>query len=209
MTEALSAIVLAGGQSRRFGRDKASEVVAGRTLLDWVVRRLEPVAAEFLLVTLPGRTLPRVKTDRPVWLVYDEHEGQGPLAGIHVGLREARHELALAVACDMPLLNAELFRFMADQAQGYDIVVPRVDGFPQVTHALYRRTLLPDIEALLREGDLRPTSLFRHARRLEIAEAEIRTLDPYLLSFSNLNSQEDLERVREQLDAESAPFPKQ
>lgn len=207
MAEPLSAIVLAGGQSRRFGRDKASEVVAGRTLLAWVVRRLEPVADEYLLVSLAGRALPRVETARPVWLVYDEHEGKGPLAGIHAGLREARHELALAVACDMPLLKAELFRFMAGQAEGYDLVVPVVDGFPQVTHALYRRTLLPEIEALLRADDLRPTSLFRHSRRLEIPEAEIRAIDPYLWSFTNLNSQEDLERVREQLDAETGPFP--
>jgi molybdopterin-guanine dinucleotide biosynthesis protein A len=207
MSEPLSAIVLAGGQSRRFGRDKASEMVAGRTLLDWVVHRLEPVVDEFLLVTLPGRSLPRVNAEKPVWLVYDEHPGQGPLAGIQAGLREARNDLALAVACDMPLLDAGLVRFLVGLAAGYDLVVPVAGGYPQVTHALYRRSLLPAIEELLRTGDLRLAALFEHALRLEVPEAELRAIDPYLRSFSNLNSQEDLERIREQLDAQSAPFP--
>ena len=89
-------IFVAGGQSSRMGTSKAWLEFAGRPLLEHLVERMLAVFPEAVVVTAPGQDVPRTAAR----VVYDERPGEGPVAGIVVGLREAPHPLAFGSSCD-------------------------------------------------------------------------------------------------------------
>ena len=63
----------------------------------------------------------------------------GVLTALYSGLSAATTELCMAVACDMPFLNTELLRWLVGQADGWDLVMPRIEGQMDPMHAVYRR----------------------------------------------------------------------
>ncbi len=199
----IAAIILAGGRSRRFGRDKALEPIGGEPMIRRVIRRsADAVDASDVVVVVSslehGAGLP---LDPPHRIVPDVSPGSGPLGGIYTGLLAIRAEWALVVACDMPLLSAPLLRHMSGARTGWDAVVPVVEGRPEPTHALYSRRCLPAIEERLQTGELKISGFFDRVNVHYLPEDEIRRLDPGLLSFINVNRHEDLERVLELEDA--------
>ena len=117
----LTGIVLAGGASRRMGRDKAFLDLGGRPLIARVIERLASVCAEVLVVA--GDVEPYGELG--VRLVEDRFRGVGVLGGLHAGLEAAAHELTLAVGCDMPFLRPDLLRAFARWADGFDVAILR------------------------------------------------------------------------------------
>lgn len=83
------AIILAGGRSTRFGSDKASALLAGRPLLQWVIDAASEVSFEILVVAAQGQVLPEFTSPVAVRVVHDQHESLGPLAGIVTGFETA------------------------------------------------------------------------------------------------------------------------
>ncbi len=189
----MTGIALAGGMSRRLGRNKALEPLGGKTLLQRVLDVLEEVCDEVLVVTAPGRELP------PLWgkvrLVTDTFPGRGPLAGLHAGLTQARTPYSWAVACDMPFLNPGLLLYLASLAPDYDAVVPVVSGMCQVLHTVYSKDCLPAIEKTVQREGAGLYELLPMLRVRFVEEPELRTWDPELRSFINVNTQADLERA--------------
>ena len=194
-TRAATGIILAGGASTRLGRDKASEPLLGRPLLQWVLDKVAQVVGEIVVVTAAGQTLPPLHTERALRVVEDVLPAKGPLGGIYSGLREARHELALAVGCDMPLLSAPLLRELLRLAEGYHVVMPRRRGRTQALHAAYRRSCLEPMRRELDAGHLKVIS-FLPAVNVRYVDEDVWTrFDPEGLSFFNINTEEDLRRA--------------
>jgi molybdopterin-guanine dinucleotide biosynthesis protein A len=189
----LSGVILAGGKSRRMGRDKSQLVLSGETLIVRTVRTLGVVCDDLVVVT----NTPEQFAGLGVRLAGDVMPGGGALSGIHAGLMVARHEFALVVACDMPFLNVALLRRMALLAPGHDAVVPRWQGEFEPLHAVYSRNCVAAIEPLLRRGGGRIVEFYErmHVRYME--RDEILQSDPDGLSFFNVNSPEDWARALE------------
>ena len=200
--EPLTGLVVAGGRSTRFGSDKASAVVAGRTLLDWVLRGLAPACEAFVVVRARGQVLPPVTADLPLHIVDDAYEAKGPLAGLVAGFGAVTTPLAVAASCDVPLLLPALASGLAGLAEGFDVVLPHVDGFPQPLVAVYRpSTCLVPFRDAVEHDRLKITAAFAGLRVRAVREPEIRTLDPTLASFHNLNRVTDLVEVERLLRA--------
>lgn len=194
---AVSAIVLAGGQSKRLGRNKALLEVEGQPLVSRTIQKLAALSDDLLVVTSdPARYAP---LGLPARLVSDERPGMGSLMGIYSGLRVARHTHALAVACDMPFLNLPLLRYMMPLADGHDVVIPRLGGFFEPLHAIYGKSCLPFMAGLLEQGRRQIIAFFDHVRVRYVEEDEIEKFDPHHLSFVNVNTPGDWERVQELL----------
>lgn len=197
--EPLSVIILAGGRSKRMGRDKVWMVLDGQPLIEHVVRRLLPLADELLISAGDAQPYGPLLSTLPLpgRVVADVYAGFGPLAGIHAGLRAACNDLALVVAADMPFLNVALIEHMIGLAAGVDAVVPQVDdprkriGGPEPLHALYRRSCLPAIEAHLAAYDRQIICFFPEVRIRDIPTEDVRRFDPSLLSFFNINTHDD------------------
>ena len=200
----ITSIVLAGGQSRRFGRDKALEPIAGEPMIRRVIRRsAASVDAHEVIVVVSSVERAAVLPLDPLHrIAADLFPGCGPLGGIYTGLLAARTEWGLVTACDMPFLSASLLQHMSRTRQGMDVVVPMLSGRPEPTHALYSRRCLPAIKARLRARELKISSFFDCVKVRYVLEDEIRRFDPKLLSFLNVNRQEDLARV---LEIDSTP----
>ncbi len=197
MTENVSAISLIGGRSRRFGRDKAAEIVDGRTLLQHVVDSVASLADEIVVVGAKGGVFPAVESPSPLRQVEDAREGAGALGGLYSGLLAASYEWSLGLACDMPLLNLPLLAHLKGcTGDGWDVVMPRWEGREEPLHAFYRRTCVPAIELLLDAGGRRFVDFLPDVRVRYVEEREVARFDPEGRSFWNVNSKEDLERLR-------------
>ena len=192
----LSAVVLIGGLSRRFGRDKAAEVVGDRSLLQHVVDAVSPLAQEVIVVAARGGSFPAVRCALPLKEVEDVREGAGALGGLYSGLLAASHPQAVALACDMPLLSLPLLRHMSGLlTDEWDVVMPRWQGREEPLHAFYRRTCVPAIERLLDRSGQRFVDFLPEVRVRYFAQEEIERFDPEGRSFLNVNSREDLARL--------------
>lgn len=185
--ERVTGVVLAGGRSSRFGRDKALLELGGETLLVRAVRTLSGLAGEVLVLG----PVERAAQAPGVRAIPDERPGDGPLPALATALREMRGERMIAVATDMPLLNPALLRHLLDRSSGYDVTVPRVGGRTQQLHAVYARSCLPAVEAQLARDDLKIDRFFGAVRTLIVEEDEIAPIDPGFLSFRNINTEAD------------------
>ena len=193
-----SVVILAGGHSRRLGRDKSLLPVGGEPLLARTVHRLAPLSDDVIVVTNDAHRYKPL--DLPVRLVPDDQPGVGSLMGVYSGLRAARHPLALTVGCDMPFLNVPLLHYMLSLAPGYDVVIPRVEGLMEPLHAVYRETCLGPMERLLEAGRRQIIAFFGQVRVRHVEEDEVDRFDPQRLSFVNVNTPEDWAEVQALLE---------
>ncbi|HLB23621.1 MAG TPA: molybdenum cofactor guanylyltransferase [Dehalococcoidia bacterium] len=193
-----AAIVLAGGRSTRLGRDKASEMLLDRPLLQHVLDRLDGIVGEIVVVRAPGQSLPEVRAAVPVRDAEDDYPGCGPLGGIATGLARIEAGRALAVACDMPLLSVPLLAELLRRSAGCDVVMP-VLQYPEPLHAVYGPACLGPMRARLEAGQYKITSFLGAVHVCYMHEDECRALDRGLHSFLNTNTEADLDLARELL----------
>jgi molybdopterin-guanine dinucleotide biosynthesis protein A len=134
---------------------------------------------------------------RSIILVHDRLPDRGPLEGLAVGLRALgdRAPAAFVSACDVPLLVPALVSRMIELSAGHDIALPHVGGFDEPLAAVYRSSVLPQVEALLAAGRLRPAFLFDRVRIRRVAAEELTDVDPKLQSLANVNSPEDYQAM--------------
>lgn len=191
--ETISVIVLAGGASRRMGVNKALLPISEQeTLVSRVIANLRVLSQDIVLVS----NTPDLYSDLPVRHAADEFAGAGPLAGLHAGLRAVRNRWAFVAACDMPLVDHRLVRYMVLLTEGYSAVAPRIDEAVEPLHALYSQDCLPAIEARLNAGQRRMISFYPDVRVRYVEAREIAIFDREGRSFANANTPEDWERLR-------------
>lgn len=184
-----SGVIVAGGKSRRMGRDKALLASGGETLLDRTVRVLRSCATDILIVGRNG------SADSSVRWIPDGEPGRGPLAGLVDGLHAARFPHVMAVACDLPFLDERVLRRLLTLAAGHDAVVPVIGSRAQPLHAIYMKHALPILEKRFAGGDGSLRDAIRALRVRWVHEAELIDLDSQLRSFVNVNTPEDWNRV--------------
>jgi molybdopterin-guanine dinucleotide biosynthesis protein A len=201
-------VILAGGKSSRLGRDKASELLAGRTLLQRAVDACEGIASRYVLVKARGQALPVVRAPVPVDTLEDAYPETGPLGGIYTGLvslgDSTGDQVALVLACDMPLLQPAMLGALLRLALGYDAVVPVRDGLPEPLCAAYAPRCAEAAGRLLDGGAYKLAGLLDRVRTRFLDEAEWQQWDAEGLSFLNVNREEDLARARVYLERSPA-----
>jgi molybdenum cofactor guanylyltransferase len=194
----VAAIILAGGQSTRLGRDKAGEMLKGRSLLQRVIARMDGLVDEYVVVTAAGQELPDTFASRPITPVEDLLPDAGPLGGVYTGLSTMHAPMAIAVACDMPLLQPSLLRLLLRLTPDHDAVVP-LNGLPEPLCAVYTPACLPAIKAQLDAGSFKMTGFLDAVNVRYVTTEEWQRVDRDGLSFLNVNRDEDLRRAKELL----------
>ena len=186
-----TALILAGGDSRRMGQDKAALVLDGKTLLQRVTATMQSI---FPKVIVSVRQ-PRSGVELPQ--VCDEHVSSGPLAGLIAGLVQADTPWVFAVACDMPFVTADVVTHLAALRNGHQAVVPVVGGYNQPLAAFYAASALDVMRASLATGDKSLRGALEKLKVRYVGEAELRECDPQLRSFFDLDTPQDLDAARE------------
>jgi molybdopterin-guanine dinucleotide biosynthesis protein A len=208
---ATSALVIAGGQSRRLGRDKRRLRLWGEhgpTLLEHTVALASRLSDDVVVVLNDPEHWPAI----PARLVVDAYPDAGALGGLASGLAAARHDYSLALAADMPLLSLELLRAMLALPRDYDALVARVEADEPAAqrrnklnveplHALYSQRCLAPMDARLRAGRYQIVGFFEDVRVRYLDPALLAAHDPQGHSFLSVNTPEQLARVTTLLKA--------
>lgn len=214
--EEISVAILAGGQSRRMGQDKAFLPVGGRPVIERVIECVARLSDDVTIITNEPDKYRRylspyedlapfgdcADTVPGARLVGDVYPGKGSLGGIYTGIRAARHPHCLVVACDMPFLNAELLRYLMSLTRGCDVVIPRINEFPETMHALYGKRCLEPIERRLLADRLKVVGFFDEVRVRYVEREDVARFDPNFRSFLNMNTPTDWELVQQLTEGE-------
>jgi molybdopterin-guanine dinucleotide biosynthesis protein A len=192
----LSAFVLAGGQSRRMGRDKALVQFNGRTMLEHALAIVRTLDAAAWIVG------PAERYGQFAECIADEFPGQGPLAGIHAALRRSQAELNVILAVDTPLVTPELLRYLVTRAASSPAlaVVPGAsdEHGRERLHPLcgvYRCAFADAAQAALHAGRNQIEPVLRQGPLLVIGEAELVARGFPAAQLRNLNTPEDIAAV--------------
>lgn len=198
----IAGAVLAGGESRRFGRNKALEVFQGVRLIDRAVANLAHVCDPVMVVA--NDLIPYA--DLNVLLVRDVVPRFGPLAGIFTALYFSPHPWVFVRATDMPFLDLSLAQAMVSLThtpQADVIVLKKGENFEPLM-ALYHVRCLPHIRRCIEADRRQIISFYRSARVHAVEESQWRLYDPEGMSLWNINTPEDWQRM---LELESPPDP--
>ncbi len=189
MIDHCTAVILTGGESRRMGRDKASAPFRGKPLWRHVHDALAPLFGQVLFSVREPRT------DLPAMQIRDAFAARGPIVGIVSALMAVESEWVFVAGCDMPFIQPDLVRLMAEKRGKHDAVLGKVAEYPQPLPAFYARSALPVMQARLRRDH---RSLMRLIKEdfdaVILHEWQMRVVDSALESFRDFDSLESLSR---------------
>ena len=183
---AITSVILAGGLGTRIGGAKGLQPLHGRALIDWVLDSVSRQSEEILINAngVPDAYMcfgyPVIADETPDW--------PGPLAGLQSALRLARHDWVASVPCDTPFLPddliARLYKAVSSTVT-MEASVAVVAGKRQPTIALYRKNVLPKLDAYLNSGGRKVNSWLEtlHLSEVVIDDA---------IAFTNINTLDDL-----------------
>jgi len=197
-------VILAGGFSKRFGKDKCLIDLVGKPLVLHVIDRVSAVVDEKVVVAgsnAPKETLSNMFKSK-ARVVVDKYEGQSPLVGALTGFESVDAEYSLLLPCDTPFVSAEIAALLLDLCVNKGAVIPRwPNGYIEPLQAAYNTK--PAIEAArkaLNEGKLDLSSMISHLRGVRyLSTLVLQQLDPKLLTFFNINTSEDLKKAESML----------
>src|SRR4029453_14064566 len=184
----ISAVLLAGGESTRMGKDKATLLFRGKPL--WKIQ------LELLWKLEPTEIFVSARTD-PVWrpanvhFVADDPPSCGPLSGLAAALARMRAKRLLALAIDMPFMTEKYLRFLCDQIEPGRGVLPKIDNRAEPLAAIYPQEALANVQSALSGEDF---SLQTVTGRL-IAAGKLQVMPVTLQErklFRNVNELADL-----------------
>ncbi len=191
----LTVAINAGGKSSRMGTDKAFVPVLGKPMIEHVLERVAGLGQrETILVT----NKPELYAHLGLPMFADSLPDKGSLGGIYTALLHSKGDCILCVACDMPFLNTGLLRHMiALMTPETDVVVPRVDGYPEGLHALYSQRCTEPIRRKLDADRLKIIGFYDDVRVRYLDEADCQPFDPRGLSFRNINTPGELQDAQQ------------
>lgn len=185
-----TAIILAGGDSRRMGQDKAMLSFRQQPLIHSVIATLQPLFA----ATLVSVREPRAEIRLPQ--VCDSQREGGPLLGLIEGLAAIQTDWAFVVGCDMPFVSPALVERLAARRGTQHAVIAVVDGCVQPLAGFYARSSLAFLRAHLALGNRNLLGALRSMEVSCVDEDDLRKVDPSMRSFFDLDTPQDLLRAQ-------------
>lgn len=183
----ISGFILAGGESRRMGKDKSHLVIDGENFVERIARELTAVTSSVSVVGSTARAAfaqPSLSDIFPKW---------GALGGVHGALAACKSDWALIVACDFPFVTSALFARLIRSREDFDAVAPvQEDNIPQPLCSLYKvDACLVRAEQLIKSGERKPIALLQSVNTRWVAFNELRDLAGAESFFDNINTPED------------------
>ncbi|TBR17769.1 molybdenum cofactor guanylyltransferase [bacterium] len=189
----MSAIVLAGGASKRFGADKTRSDWGGRPLLEHVVSPLTEVFGEVVVVTRRPEGLAGLRGMK-VRVVEDRFPEPHPMGGLLTGLEACVWEYAFVCGADMPFVSPGLAKALGEAAAGYGAAVPFWKGRLEPLCAVYARRVCGVLRRLVAEERLALADLMEIVPTRYLLEEEVAAADPKGRSFIDIDTPADRRR---------------
>ena len=195
MKNMFTGVILAGGKNSRFsGKNKALVHIGGKRILDRIYEVFTILFDKIILVT--NDPVQYMEWDFDI--VTDIFPIRSSLTGIHTGLFYITTPYAFFAACDIPFIKKELIEILLDSVEpNIDIVIPETSKGLEPLCSVYSKRCLKPIEEQLEKQSLKIERMFQKVRVKKISEDILRTIDQDLLSFSNINTPDDLVRAKQ------------
>ena len=183
-----TAVILAGGQARRFnGRNKPLLPVGGTSIISRQLKILTSITDSVAIVTNDVHSYSRLEVT--IWK--DLIPNIGPLGGIYTALNNSLTDRTLIIAGDMPFLTQEFLQYVVDIQEDVDIVIPHTTDGYQPLCASYRNNCRNLLKQRIDEGNLKLVDLLSDCRVYEIKSEEIQSVNSNRTLFFNINTPED------------------
>jgi molybdopterin-guanine dinucleotide biosynthesis protein A len=195
-----SAVILAGGYSRRLGRDKGLVVLAGKPLVVHVIDRISEAVDETVVVVSSESQKKNFKAvlKEKAKTVVDKTKSQSPLVGAMTGFESAQGKYSLLLPCDTPLVSVSIVQFLFDMCTDRNAVIPRwPSGYIEPLQAVYRtKSALTAAQKALGQGKMNMRSMIDNLTQVRyISTMVLEHMEPQLLSFFNINTPQDLKKA--------------
>ena len=195
----ITGVILAGGESKRMGRDKSTLEFSGDRLIKKTVQLFKSLFPDVIVISKETDHLKDL--DCPV--IEDMVPDRGAMIGILTAFKNSTKEAIFVAACDMPFLNKELISYIISEGSGFDVALPVVAGKRHPLHGLYSRASSGPMSEALKKGkkslNAFINSLAPEKVRL-IDEEEIKQIDAEALSLFNMNTVEEFEMAKNIVD---------
>ncbi|WP_186576400.1 molybdenum cofactor guanylyltransferase [Aquibacillus kalidii] len=187
MTYTIVGVLIAGGESRRFGSPKAFATRKGLPFYHYSKQALEVVSDEVIIVTsnLLKNSFERDQDSAHIICDCSEFSGDGPLAGIYTAMQEVQSEWYMVLPIDIPFIDSLVMKEIVANRHGLcEAVIPLVNGRTQPLIALYHYSVKEKIEKQLVENKKSLKQLLEHLKvnYIEIEDEK---------SFVNINTKDD------------------
>lgn len=197
-----SAIILAGGKSKRFGNEKGLISLNGKPIILHVLERIEDIVNEIVIVVSSTEQKQRfakiLESKAEIKVVVDKYDFNSPLVGALTGFEAITSKNSLLLPCDTPFISKQVASFLLDVCRNKAAVIPRwPDGKIEPLQASYNTEMaIKAAEEALNEGkfDMRSMISKLHGVRY-ISTLVIKEFDPEFLTFFNVNTLLDLKRA--------------
>ena len=188
-----SVAILAGGRSKRMGRDKALLPLGGASVIERVATAAKPLGDERFIVA--DESAPYEFLGLPVF--QDISKSKGPLGGLQTALHHATNPILCLLACDLPFLTTQFLLYLESQLGGHQVVIPISDDGRQPLCAFYSASCLTSVENTLLTNDF-SMNAFHDAMDVKFVEhREWREYDSHGALFANINCPEDYDRAQD------------
>jgi molybdenum cofactor guanylyltransferase len=187
----ISCAILAGGRSRRMGRDKATIKLDNKPLIRHVYDQVREIFRDVVIVSSYHKSIEGI--DAP--FIGDVMPVQSPLTGITSALLHAANPYTFVIACDMPFVSRTAMEYMRAEMGGEDIIIPKVEKGYEPLHAIYNRSCISLFLTFIERNRLKIPDAFAF---LSVRELEERR---YFINngrsiFTNVNTEEDLNIIK-------------
>lgn len=193
--DGVTGVILAGGESKRMGSNKALLKVDGKRMIEAVYHRMAVLFDEIILVT----NYPEIYDFIPCRKIADIFPGMGPLGGIHAALKACETPRIFVSACDMPTMNPVLVRKLCAEPGFFDAVVPETSDGLEPLHSVYAQSGLDRIEGMLENNERSVLTFLERASTEIIPLNTIARIDPGFSSFRNINTPAEYQQLADSI----------
>jgi molybdenum cofactor guanylyltransferase len=193
MDSSITGVILAGGANKRFaGKTKANVVIEGITIMSRIISAIDVFFPELIIVTNNPEEFMEFSQCK---IIKDIYLKAGPLGGIHASMKSSSKNAVFIFAGDMPFPDKKI---IAGQIHEFnkgncDVLIPKIGQFIEPLHAIYRKSLMNDIERFLSEQKNRAVRDF--LSEVNVNYLQIPETDQNKRAFTNINSPYDLDNI--------------
>jgi len=188
----ITGVILAGGSSKRYGKNKAFLKIGSARLIDSIIQEMKTIFKHVILITNEKKKYEYLE----IPMFEDLVKGLGPLGGIYTGLMSMSDQAGFFVACDMPRINRQLVRYMVDIKGNHRAVVPAVADKIEPLHAIYFRSCLKPIRLLIDSKRSQVRLFYDSIPVRYVKEDEIRKFCCPSNAFLNINTPDEFAKIQ-------------
>jgi molybdopterin-guanine dinucleotide biosynthesis protein A len=203
-----TAVILAGGFSRRFGQDKGTLRLLGKPLIRHILDRVSAIVDQTLVVVSSKnqKTVFKQILSPDVEVIQDAYNVQSPLVGALTGFRNAKSRYCILLPCDTPLVSTHAISLLLNSCVPKEAAIPRwPNKFIEPLQAAYcTKPALAAAENALRRDEQKMQSMIQHLNEVNyISITRFKEMDPDLLTFLNINTPNDMKKIEKILEKQS------